>query len=133
MLSTHVLETALCCMLRPHAGSAHSHKPLLSSLACEMCPQAAVGAVRCYLALHDAPAAAAAAEAAADAELAALSPEERKKEKLRRKKVRERGCAGGCASNVRRACICAPACVRGRVCFVLRSCMAAEPELQAAC
>jgi len=49
--------------------------------------QAAVGAVRCYLALHDAPAAAAAAEAAAEASLAALSPEERKKEKLRRKKV----------------------------------------------
>jgi hypothetical protein len=49
--------------------------------------QAAVGAVRCYLALHDAPAAAAAATAADEASLAALSPEERKKEKLRRKKV----------------------------------------------
>jgi hypothetical protein len=48
--------------------------------------QAAVGAVRCYLALHDAPAAAA-ATAADEASLAALSPEERKKEKLRRKKV----------------------------------------------
>jgi hypothetical protein len=49
--------------------------------------QAAVGAVRCYLALQDAPAAAAAATAADEASLAALSPEERKKEKLRRKKV----------------------------------------------
>eukprot|EP00775_Hariotina_reticulata_P004728 gene4728-4978_t len=48
---------------------------------------AAVGAVRCYLALYDAPAAAAAAEAAAEASLAALSPDERKKEKLKRKKV----------------------------------------------
>jgi hypothetical protein len=56
--------------------------------------QAAVGAVRCYLALHDAPAAAAAATAADEASLAALSPEERKKEKLRRKKVR--GCYNIC-------------------------------------
>lgn len=51
--------------------------------------QAAVGAVRCYLALHDAPAAASAASAADEASLAALSPEERKREKLRRKKVRD--------------------------------------------
>lgn len=49
--------------------------------------QAALGAIRCYLSLCDAPAAAAAAEEAAEAQLAALSPEERKKEKLRRKKV----------------------------------------------
>jgi hypothetical protein len=49
--------------------------------------QAALGAIQCYLALHDAPAAAAAAEEAAEAQLAALSPEERKREKLRRKKV----------------------------------------------
>jgi hypothetical protein len=52
--------------------------------------QAALGAIRCYLALQDAPAAAAAAEEAAEAQLAALSPEERKKEKLRRKKVSAR-------------------------------------------
>ncbi|WIA39458.1 hypothetical protein OEZ86_005557 [Tetradesmus obliquus] len=52
--------------------------------------RAAVGAVRCYLALQDAPAAAAAATAADEASLAALSPEERKKEKLRRKKEEKR-------------------------------------------
>lgn len=52
--------------------------------------QAALGAIRCYLALQDAPAAAAAAEEAAEAQLAALSPEERKKEKLKRKKVSAR-------------------------------------------
>lgn len=51
------------------------------------CVQAAWGGVRCYLALHEAPAAAAAAAEADEAALAALSPEERKKEKLRRKKV----------------------------------------------
>lgn len=54
--------------------------------------QAALGAIKCYLALHDAPAAAAAAEEAAEAQLAALSPEERKKEKLRRKKVTGEAC-----------------------------------------
>ncbi|KAF8055089.1 NAA15 [Scenedesmus sp. PABB004] len=52
--------------------------------------RAALGAVRAYLALVDAPAAAAAASAADEAELAALSPEERKKEKLRRRKEEKR-------------------------------------------
>lgn len=56
---------------------------------CPTCLQAAVGAVSCYLALHDAPAAAAAASAADEAALEAMTPEERKKEKLRRKKVKE--------------------------------------------
>lgn len=70
-------------------SQSHTGCPSVSSCPVSPVLQAALGAIKCYLALHDAPAAAAAAEEAAEAQLAALSPEERKKEKLRRKKVRE--------------------------------------------
>lgn len=58
--------------------------------------KAAWGAVQCYLSLHDAPISAAAQEAADEAALAAMTPEERKKEKLRRKKVRAACGESGC-------------------------------------
>ena len=51
-------------------------------------PQAACGAVRCYLALHDKPLS---EESDADeaARVAAMSVEDRKKYKLKKKKVRQ--------------------------------------------
>jgi hypothetical protein len=52
--------------------------------------QAAWGAIQSYFDLLEAPAAAKAEADAQEAALAALSPEERKREKMRRKKVRGR-------------------------------------------
>ena len=53
-----------------------------------LCPQAAFGAVRCYLSLHDKPLS---EESDADeaARVAAMSVEDRKKYKLKKKKVRK--------------------------------------------